>query len=112
MSDLIDKQEAIEILASAYEFFEDDMDIDNARYAAERVFADVPTAEPRIVRCEECKFFELNHFDNLDGVPIITAHEICTKWGSGCKTDRNGYCFMAERRADIISLNCGAKMEE
>lgn len=52
-----------------------------------------------VVRCKECKFFELNHRDIVNGIPLITAHEICTKWGRGCKTDSNGFCFLGERKA-------------
>jgi hypothetical protein len=51
-----------------------------------------------VVRCEDCKHFELDHFDMVNGIPIITAHEICTRWCDGAKTDKNGFCFMAERR--------------
>lgn len=50
-----------------------------------------------VVRCKDCHFFERNHFDSLDGVPIITAHNICTRWGNGCMTYENGYCFMGIR---------------
>lgn len=60
-----------------------------------------------IVRCKDCRFFEHDHFDAVyyptesgeaQKVPLITAHNICTKWGGGCKTAEDGYCFMAERR--------------
>ena len=50
-----------------------------------------------VVRCKDCKYFELNHWDG----PIITAHEICSKWGSGCKTNKDGYCFLGERKTDV-----------
>ena len=50
-----------------------------------------------LVQCKDCRYFELDHFDNINGIPMITAHEICTKWGDGCKTSQDGYCFMAER---------------
>jgi len=62
-----------------------------------------------LIRCRDCKYFELNHVDmvnfpteagNAESVPIITAHEICTKWGDGCKTSIDGYCFMAERKEE------------
>ena len=51
-----------------------------------------------VVRCKDCKYFELDHFDRIDDMPIITAHEICTKWNGGCKTSKDGFCFMGERR--------------
>lgn len=53
-----------------------------------------------LVRCRECKYFETDHFENASGVPLILAHNICKRWGDGCKTNQNGYCFMAERRDD------------
>ena len=49
-----------------------------------------------VVRCKDCKYFELNHWDG----PIITAHEICNKWADGCKTNKDGYCFLGERKTD------------
>jgi len=52
--------------------------------------------ESELVLCKHCKHFELDHFDNVNGIPLITAHEICAKWGEGCKTDSNGFCFMGE----------------
>lgn len=47
-------------------------------------------------RCFECIHFELDAMIDCDGVPLIGAHKICNKWGRGCKTDTNGYCFMFE----------------
>ena len=66
------------------------------------VVEQLPSAQPEreIVRCADCKYFVLNSWENLGGVPIIVAHEICTKWGDGCKTSEDGYCFMAKRRTD------------
>ena len=50
-----------------------------------------------IVRCRDCKHFRQEVWEKVCGVPLIVAHEICMKWGSGCKTSPEGYCFMAER---------------
>lgn len=57
-----------------------------------------PVIGEELVRCKDCKHFELDRFDMWDGVPIITGHEMCTKWGGGCKTSLDGFCFMAERK--------------
>lgn len=55
----------------------------------------------KVVRCKDCKYFELNSWAKTsEGIPIIIAHEICNRWGSGCKTNENGYCFMGERKED------------
>lgn len=51
-----------------------------------------------ILRCKDCKYFEFNCIKNVNGKPVIIAHEICYKWGKGAKTSANGYCFLAERK--------------
>ena len=53
--------------------------------------------DPEIVRCRDCKHFRQEVWEDVCGIPLIIAHEICMKWGSGCKTSPEGYCFMAER---------------
>ena len=51
-----------------------------------------------VVRCKDCKYFTLNFVENVDGVPLIVAHEICSFWGDGCKTSQEGFCSFGERR--------------
>lgn len=53
-----------------------------------------------VVRCKDCKYFTLNFVENVDGVPLIVAHEICSFWGDGCKTSQEGFCSFGERRED------------
>jgi hypothetical protein len=48
--------------------------------------------------CKDCKFFERDSVAKVDEMPLIVAHEICSKWGDGCKTKENGFCFMFEPR--------------
>lgn len=50
-----------------------------------------------VVRCKDCKHYELNSWANVNGIPLIVAHHICKRWGEGCKTDENGFCFMGEK---------------
>ena len=52
-----------------------------------------------IVKCKDCKHFELDKPYVIQGVPVL-GHEVCNAWGEGCKTDQNGFCFMCERRED------------
>ena len=54
--------------------------------------------EPKTGHCKDCKFFEYNSVAKVDGIPLIVAHEICSKWGDGCKTNEDGYCFLFEPR--------------
>ena len=53
-----------------------------------------------VIRCRDCKYFERDSWARVNGIPLIVAHEICRKWGDGCKTSPDGYCFMAERKED------------
>ena len=46
--------------------------------------------------CKECKYFEYDSVAKVDGMPLIVAHEICNKWGNGCKTSEDGYCYLFE----------------
>lgn len=34
-----------------------------------------------IIKCKECKHFELNPITVIDGIPLILTHEICHFWG-------------------------------
>lgn len=52
--------------------------------------------EPKTGHCKDCKYFEYDSMAKVDGVPLIVAHEICSKWGDGCKTSEGGYCFLFE----------------
>ena len=53
---------------------------------------------PAIIRCRDCKYFRWDAWARVNGIPLIAAHEMCMKWGGGCKTSPDGYCFMAERK--------------
>lgn len=58
----------------------------------------LPSATPKSMtgHCKDCKYFEYDSMAKVDGVPLIVAHEICSKWGNGCKTKEDGYCFLFE----------------
>lgn len=59
----------------------------------------IPAADVvEVVRCRECKHFQLDAWGNANGVPLIVAHEICDLWAGGCKTNPDGYCFCGERK--------------
>lgn len=52
--------------------------------------------QPKIGHCKSCKYFEYDSVAKVDGIPLIVAHEVCNKWGDGCKTKEDGYCFLFE----------------
>ena len=52
--------------------------------------------EPKTGHCKDCIYFEYDSVAKVDGEPLIVAHEICSRWGDGCKTREDGYCFLYE----------------
>ena len=50
------------------------------------------------VRCKDCKWFA----DSVPywELPLLMMNHVCTKWGRGCRTDLDGFCFMGERKDD------------
>ena len=53
-------------------------------------------AENPIIHCKDCAYFEYDVVKNVDGIPLVVAHEMCSRWGDGCKTKEDGYCFLFE----------------
>lgn len=49
-------------------------------------------------KCKDCKHFEYDRVAKVYGIPLIVAHEICKRWGDGCKTSEDGYCFLFEAK--------------
>ncbi|MBP5594168.1 MAG: hypothetical protein J6Y02_02210 [Pseudobutyrivibrio sp.] len=62
-----------------------------------------PSVVPKTRLCKDCKFFEYDCVAKVDGIPLIVGHEICNKWGDGCKTKEDGYCFLFEPRMEGAS---------
>ena len=60
------------------------------------------TPQPKTGHCKDCKYFEYDSVAKVNGIPLIVAHEICSKWGDGCKTKENGYCFLFEPRESEV----------
>lgn len=56
-------------------------------------------------RCKDCKYFETDVFEIVYGIPIIVAHEKCSKWGDGCQTKEDGYCFLFEPQESEVGKN-------
>ena len=59
----------------------------------------LPSAQPEIIHCKDCKHFEYDHLYVVQGT-LVMGHLVCNKWGDGCRTAEEGFCFMAERRED------------
>ena len=57
---------------------------------------ELPPVTQKSGKCKNCKYFEYDSVAKVDGIPLIVAHEICNKWGDGCKTSEDGYCYLFE----------------
>lgn len=97
MDDLIERQAVIDALGTIT-MYKGSIPHDTAVMKIEQL----PSVQPEIVRCKDCKYFERDHFVKIEKfpIPLIVAHEVCTKWGKGCRSRVDGWCFMAERRTD------------
>ena len=89
MDELISKEQALKVVA-------DYQGGSVNKVVAKELLEALPEA---VVRCKDCIHFELDKPYIIQGVPVL-GHEVCNAWSDGCKTDQNGYCFMAERRTD------------
>ena len=61
-----------------------------------KLFVEKLEQEPKTGHCKDCRYFEYDSVAKVDEIPLIVAHEICNKWGDGCKTKEDGYCFLFE----------------
>ena len=94
-NDLISRRKAIEKLdfymQSTMSDFEceirdDDVDFYKACHLAKKIITNMPSAQPEIIRCRDCKHYN--------------AGFECLIEGYGVERDKNWYCGDAERRAD------------
>lgn len=60
------------------------------------------TPQQKIGYCKNCKYFEYDSVAKVNGIPLIVAHEICKRWGDGCKSKEDGYCFLFEPRESEV----------
>lgn len=59
----------------------------------------IPAADVvEVVRCRDCRYFETDAWANVNGIPIIVAHEMCRFWGGGYKTSSGAYCSYGVKR--------------
>ena len=98
MNDLISRQAAIDAVERAKTARSADGEIFCAKINAQMNIQHLPSVQSEIVRCKDCKYFALNYVENVDGLPLIMAHEVCSFWGDGCKTSQEGFCSYGERK--------------
>ena len=86
MSDLIGRQAAIDLIErmKPYQLDGDD---------CIEIIANMPSAQPEIIRCKDCKNWKRQVVSINDGLGSCSFHE-----ASFVSCD--GYCYWAERRED------------
>ena len=92
MSDLIDRQSAIDAVLSIYKVKLSDGDAVVRMSAVNHVLRGLPSAQPEIIRCKECKY----------GVQDEDERWYCR--GFGCQVgeeDGSGFCSDAERKNNV-----------
>jgi len=69
-----------------------------------KALRDLPsvTPQPKMGHCKDCKYFEYDSVAKVNGIPLIVAHEICSRWGDGCKSKEDGYCFLFEPKTQEV----------
>ena len=99
MDDLISRQAAIDALDRIFDNVPMELTTEILRLRRELRGLHAEDVVP-VIRCKDCKHFELNPVTVVDDIPLILAHEICTFWGNGCKTAQDGFCSFGERREE------------
>ena len=109
--DLIERQAAIDALWKALYEYEDETEkqfleseeLDVGEWIGHRIFVqnmndidrqtilNLPSAQPEIIRCKDCRYYQ----DNNDGYPHINC-----KWDANETPDADDFCSGAERRTD------------
>ena len=96
--DAISRQAVINALCDGCELFKSGEQTCRSKCEEYHFLATLPsvTPQPKTGHCKDCKYFEHDSVAKVDGIPLIVAHEICSRWGNGCKTREGGYCFLFE----------------
>ena len=98
MGDLISRQDAIDAVNAYLGLSAVSRTIQNMT-SIQEILENLPSVEPEIIRCRDCKYFHYEKPYIVYDIPVL-GHEVCDKWGDGCKTSEDGFCFMAERRGE------------
>ena len=97
MSDLIDRWAAIDAIFEAFSTGDEGAD----RYIAEKILANVPSAQPEIIRCKDCKHQRVFHYTDKRFKDPDRYVYGCDLMPDGCYLNCfDSYCSEAERRTD------------
>lgn len=86
--DVIYRQDAIDAIFEAFSTGDEGAD----RYIAEKILADLPSAQPEIIRCKDCKHYQFAN-NRAFGMPV----KMC-EWFGFDDVDDYDFCSRAERK--------------
>ena len=96
MSDLISKQAAIDAAIEAADDWDGGCNIGRQK-RIEKYIRQLPPAEPEIIRCKDCKYYEASIACNPWGV---CCHKDWVANSIGHNVDETGWCYRAERKTE------------
>jgi hypothetical protein len=92
MGDLIDRQAAIDAIDEISREVDDGDGFDYEKWR--EYFCELPPAEPKIIRCKDCKYWVPGYItDKDDFIPPK-----CGEWQQMVGHSSDDYCSLAERR--------------
>jgi len=92
MSDLISRKQAIDALDKRFDSIP--MEQTTEILQLRRDLRQLPSAQPEIIRCKDCKYWVLGYItDNDDFIPPK-----CGEWQQMVGHSSDDYCSLAERR--------------
>ena len=89
MDDVISRQAAIDAVYKCSDIFVGDMPVMVVKADAYEALAQLPPAQPEIIRCKDCKYAEY-----IDDVQALW----CTECGQGRTVAPYDFCSYGERR--------------
>lgn len=106
MDDLISRHAAIDICTSAIDLWNGQLG-EGALVAVRDKIAELPSAEPKIIHCKDCKHFVREDYDEYTSYGFYNTYfsAFCDKhWdkeqGEYIDVKMDDYCSFAERRTD------------
>ena len=103
MSDLISRQAAIEAISySEIAFYPGDNEGDCLRRDSDikQAIMALPSAEPEIIRCKDCKYFEIVQLTKSGEDDKRYKPSVCVNGKYAVRRNENWFCADAERRDD------------
>ena len=94
--DAVKRESVLNTLDAMDKVLDENRTVESYKELLKECYKELPPVTPKQRLCKDCRYFEYDHVKKVDGITLILAHEICKKWGGGCQTREDGYCFLFE----------------